>query len=141
LSFVGLLLLGSGFLYARLRGLFRGETAASVGALLLLALGSVGHVQAAEPKSHKVAAHLYRTKATIDGIGDAGDYRLAVDRELYLKSLAVSALADLRIADEEGREVPFVLRVPPTHIETRTFAAHVLDPGAIDGGGYRATFE
>jgi hypothetical protein len=140
LTAIGALLLASGFLYARLKVLFtKGTTSASAG-LLLLAL-SAGVARAQEPGAPEVEADRYRYVGPLEALGAPGDHRLVVPPPLFDKSLTRPRLRDLRLADGQGRLVPFLVREVPPERPTGWVQGRLLDPGLLPDGRFRATFE
>ncbi|MCK6547930.1 DUF2339 domain-containing protein [Myxococcota bacterium] len=141
LTFVGVLLLGSGFLYARLKALFRGEAAAITGLLLILCASQPANADVPPPKARLVEIGRYTHKAAIQGLDAPGDYAIAIGAELYQKSQSEGLFADVRITDDEGREVPYVVEaVPPERIPSDV-EGRIFDPGTTGDGSYRASFE
>lgn len=137
LTVVGALLLGSGFLYARLRGLFKG----TVASVLFLALAGSAEAQTDAPAAEPVPVHVFTHRRAIQGVKEAGDHAVTVDAALYRASTARGLLEDVRIADERGRVIPHVVRfVEPPEIP-RYERARMFDPGETPDGTYRATFE
>ncbi len=135
LTFVGTLLLLSGFLYARLRSWF---TAA---AGLLLAASLLGAARPADAAEPPLDPSPYRQLRRLKGIESAGDHRLDVDADLYRASASERPLDDVRIVGPDGLAVPWVSRElapprPPPELEPRPF-----DFGVPPEGGHRASFE
>ncbi len=137
LTVVGALLLGSGFLYARLKGLFK-ATAVS---LLLLGVALPARAETDAPLTNPVATHEYAHRRTIDGVDGVGDYVVRLDADLFRHSTARALFDDVRIADPDGREVPFITRMTPPERPSAFEPGSMFDPGVIAGGGFRATFE
>lgn len=144
LAVVGALLLGSGFLYARLKTLF---TRPSVGAgllLLLLSAPLATRDASAQPDAGvlpPVAIHEYQSRRTIDGVPGPGDHRVPVDLDLYRASLSQEELADVRITTPELRAVPHLARdVPPLRPEASR-SGTLYDPGQTRDGGFQALFQ
>jgi predicted membrane protein DUF2339 len=142
---VGAIALAAGFLYARLKVFFKAPTAAaSAGVLALSLLASPARADESkpeEPSAPSVKVHLYKTIAPISGVNAAGDHRLVADLDLYRRSLALDPLADIRIADDKGKEVPYLVRPVLAQRPVRNLSSTMFDPGEIEGGGSRATFE
>jgi hypothetical protein len=141
LTFVGVLLLGSGFLYARLKALFRGEAAAITGLLVILCASQPANADVPPPKARLVEVGRYAHKAAIEGVAGPGDYAIPISAALYQKSQSEGLFTDVRITDAEGREVPYVVEsVPPTRIATDV-EGRIFDAGTTGDGSYRASFE
>lgn len=140
LGVVGAIALASGFLYARIRSLFRAGGAAIL-LLAPLALPATARAGAPPPEAPEVAITRFKTRALVDGIAKPGDYRIPATAELYARSLTPGALDDLRIAGPDGGEVPYVVRLPGAERHAERVTGRILDPGAIEGGGFRAGFE
>ena len=134
LCVVGVVLLGSGFLYARLRGLFKG----TVATLLLL---SATQAQAEPLDTRLVETHRFAHRRGINGVKEAGDHAFLVDGALYQGSLSSGLLEDVRIADDRGYEVPFVVEETKPAELPRFERARMFDPGATPDRRFRATFE
>jgi uncharacterized membrane protein len=153
---VGVLLLGSGFLYARLKSLFRGDDGgggegsgprpAAAAALVAALVGAAIAPGAARAQdAPRVDPAPFASRRSVQGAEVAGTYQLAVDHPLYAASRGRVALEDLRVVDANLRAVPHVIReaveAPPT-IDWRTIdEAAVSDRGELDDGATRATFE
>lgn len=152
LTVVGVLLLGSGFLYARLKVLFTapdetppgppgsGTSGAALSLLFLLLWPSA--LRAEEPpRTAKVAVERFEKRGAIANVAGPGDYRVPIDSELYAASKAEQLFADLRVADPDGYEVPYDIEPTAARIAPSMLRGTMYDPGAIEGEGYRATFE
>ncbi|MBK6689545.1 MAG: DUF2339 domain-containing protein [Deltaproteobacteria bacterium] len=152
LTVVGVLLLGSGFLYARLKVLFTtpevppppqpsgpGPSGAALGLLWLVLAWPDGAW--AVPQTALVATEKFEQRAAIQNVGGAGDYRATFDAELYAASKTEALFADLRIADADGREVPYFIEASPAVAQSAWTSGTMYDPGVYGEEGYRATFE
>ena len=135
LTVVGALLLGSGFLYARLRSLFTGKTAA-----LLLALIMAGTV-AREAYAVPLEVHPFASKRAITGVDKAGDYGVDVDLPLFGVSLAAGLLDDMRIAGPDGSAVPHLVREIVAESTWSSEEGRMYDPGVRNDGVFQALFE
>ncbi|MCA9552831.1 MAG: DUF2339 domain-containing protein [Myxococcales bacterium] len=140
LTVIGALLLTSGFLYARLKVLFT-KGMSSTTALFLVALAAGAARAEDTPVGPPVEAYRYQHMAPLEGIGPPGDHRLVVPAPLFDKSKTRPRLEDLRLADAEGRMVPFLVRDVPPERPTGSVQGRLLDPGLLPDGRFRATFE
>lgn len=131
LTVVGVLLLSSGFLYARLKNLFKPSAITGV---LLLAL-----LPASARAEHPIDR--YRWTAPIPGVSGEGYQRLIVPPQLYPKSEAKRLFDDLRLLSPQGKEVPYVLRTVAPAKPSRWFPGEIYDPGEVGNGAFRATFK
>jgi hypothetical protein len=134
---VGALLVGSGFLYARIKNLFK----TSAVSLLLLSLAGPARAETDAPQANAVAIDLYSHRRAIEGVDAPGDYSVRIDVPLFQQSRGRALFDDVRIADPDGREVPFVARFVPPELTSSFEDGRMFDPGQIEGGGYRAIFE
>ncbi len=143
LTVVGALLLGSGFLYARLKVLFRGPTSAALA--LLLAWPGAARAQAGSepspPPARRLEVEFYSHQAPLLGIDGPGDYAVRVTPALYARSTSSDLLADVRIVDADGRVVPMVLRTLAPDVERAWRTGELRDPGVLPDGSLRADFE
>ena len=137
LTVVGILLLGAGFLYARLKVLFT-QPATTAGVLVLLSL--IPATLRAEPAAPTIEEHRYESRAPITGVTFADDHRLPIPAELYTASKSEVLFQDLRIGDEAGREVPYFQRPIPAVRPSGWVTPTMYDPGELPDGSYRATF-
>lgn len=139
--FIGMggLLVAGGFLYARfgkrLVKLVREGAAAGV---VLLALFASRNAQAAPP--HFDVTHAQWTRA-IDPVSAPGDYRVEVDLDLYRQSKSAEVLSDVRIVDDQQREIPYDLQAINTVRSPAPVVSDFLDPGAGTDGSAVATFK
>ena len=139
---VGLLLLASGFLYARLKVLFT-RPSSSTG-LLLLALLSPGLAAAEEEEpapARLLPIHAHATRVAIEGVAAAKDHVIRIPVELYGKSESDELFADLRVAGPSGQEVPYLIREVPAPRPARWIDARLYDPGRQSDDSFRAVFE
>ncbi len=134
LTVVGALLVGSGFLYARIKTLFTSAAVLLFGLLLPFSL------QAQEPLKRLDTA-AFEQRRSLDGIEAPGDYRVLVDPVLYTASKSETLLHDLRVADPQGREVPYVVRLAQAAKVATEIEGRMFDPGLTPDGGFRADFE
>lgn len=152
LTVVGVLLLGSGFLYARLKVLFAtpeatppprpsgpGPSGAALGLLWMLLAWPPEAL--ALPQTALVATEKFEQRAALQNVAGAGDYRAPIDAPLYAASKAETLFADLRIADADGREVPYFIETSPAIPQSAWTSGTMYDPGVYGEDGYRATFE
>ncbi len=134
----GGLLVAGGFLYARfgkrIVKLVRDGTSAAV---VLLALTTAGPAEAAP---HVDITHAALVRA-LDPVPGPGDYRVEVDLELYRQSRAEALLGDVRIVDEEQREVPYVIQAIDSVHAPPPVVADFLDPGTASDGTAVATWK
>lgn len=136
LTVVGALLLGSGFMYARLRSLFTGSTPA-----LLVLVGLVFGTSVAEAAPPlPTPLHPYLSRRSVEGVTAPGDYRLVLDAATYAASQAERLLEDLRVVGPDGMGVPYVLRTVEPDDPTPSRDGSLYDPGSREGG-YMALFE
>jgi hypothetical protein len=139
LSVVGALLLGSGFLYARLKALFKGDIAAASALIVLALLPS--SARAEDPKPPELKTPLYKSMSKLSGVDTPGDHALTVSLDLYRKSLAEALLDDVRIAGPDGGEVPYVIEDVAAKAKPHIVSGRIYDPGETAQGGFRALFE
>lgn len=134
---VGALLLGSGFLYARLRALFgAGRTA-----VWLVALGLAGSAAPARAAPERTPSiERARSMRVIQGVTAAGDHRARIDLALYRASLSEPLFADLRVLGPSGRAAPYLVRFLSPHVEDAPRPGTLFDPAMLPGGGARALF-
>ncbi|MEO8797065.1 MAG: DUF2339 domain-containing protein, partial [Polyangiaceae bacterium] len=139
--FIGMggLLVAGGFLYARfgkrLVKLVREGAAVSV---VLLALFASRDVKAAPP--HFDVTHEEWMRA-IAPVSAPGDYRVEVDLDLYRQSKSVEPLSDVRIVDDQQREIPYDLQSISSVLSPAPVIAELLDPGVGTDGSAVATFK
>jgi len=162
LTGVGALLVAGGFLYARfserLLALMRTGGAsgpppadppkeppakgppAAGGAALLALLLLAPRTSADEPSARILPVGPYASTRPLTGIDAAGDYRVGVDEDLYRASRSAELLADVRIVDAGGREVPRVVRETKAPRPPDELTGEIFDPVTLGGGGVSATF-
>jgi hypothetical protein len=147
---VGVLLLGAGFMYARLKTLFADKPSAGPGAAAFaLLLGATLALGAGEARADDsgggpapvVELPKFASVAALNGIDAPGDYRFTVGLEIYRASLAADLLADLRIAGPGGHAVPHLVQPTAAPADTPYTVGRRFDPGLLPDGSRRATFE
>lgn len=144
LTVVGALLLGSGFMYARLKTLFTGPDKASTAALLLGLLGlgaGLGAQPAHADPPLPLPVHTYASRRAVDGIAGAGEYRVTLDVPLYSASLAANLFDDVRVVGPDGLAAPHVIRTIAPEAPEPSREGSIDTPGSLPDGGYRALFE
>ncbi len=143
LTVVGALLLGSGFMYARLKTLFTGKGSEAVGAALLLALGlaTAPSGARAEPPPDPLPVHAFAQRRAVEGIAAPGDHRVTIDLPLYSASLSATLFDDVRIVGPDGLATPHVIRTVAPDDPEPSREGTIDTPGSTADGGYRALFE
>ncbi|MGH7284910.1 MAG: DUF2339 domain-containing protein, partial [Polyangiaceae bacterium] len=142
---IGGLLVAGGFLYARFgkRLVKLVREGAPAGAVLLVLLASRS-ARAAPP--HFDVTHAEWMRA-IDPVAAPGDYRVEVDLDLYRQSKSaatlsdVRMLSDVRIVDDQQREIPYDLQAINTVRLPPAVVSEFLDPGTGTDGSAVATFK
>ena len=138
---VGVLLLGSGFLYARfgnrLVALIR-DGSSTVGVLLLLLGGLATSILPGTALAETVDPAQYESRCQLEGVGSPGLYRFIVSPEL-LRAIPHPMQPSLRIADDTGVEVPYLVRpiTPPSSWQP----LQMFDSGLSSDGSVRAVFD
>jgi hypothetical protein len=136
---IGGLLVAGGFLYARfgkhLVKLVREGTRAAV--MVLFVLTSARSATAAP---HFDVTHAERMRS-IEAVPRPGDYRLEVDLDLYRQSRSAALLGDVRIVDDEQREVPYVVQAIDSVHAPPPVVSDFLDPGEAKDGTAVATWK
>jgi uncharacterized membrane protein len=137
LVFVGCLLLGAAFLYARfgkrLAAIIRDGKAGPL-LVLIAAFAVSSRASAFEPEK------LAETRV-VNGVSAPGYFRIEVDADLYRHSKSEATLSDLRLAGPDGKEVPYLIRHVPIQVPPVMHAVTVVDPVIMPDKSSRAILD
>ncbi len=134
---LGVALLGSSYLYARLgKRLTKLLRDGSIGPALMVLIIASG--VAVGPRARALDLSPFAHRRAIRGIDHSGWWRLPVDARTYQDSAATEPLADVRLVGPDGKEVPYLVRPVPGPPPATTLVGTMVDSVVLKDGSARA---